>query len=212
MQGWPGWRPAIAKLAARNAAKGAAAARSAASYGRVYAGERAAMVVDVVASARLDYEKRVLPAVAEFKANWPGLSISALAAGGWTGLGLSARRWKTIESVAAALDRYRTNNPRLAHYPDDDLARDWADSVEPIRLAPRLDRYCGSVNGIGVALSAYLRMRAGVDAIKPDFRVRKSLEQLGFLAPMDPVALTLLAEAAAEDIGVTRLHLDQLLW
>ncbi len=36
--------------------------------------------------------------------------------------------------------------------------------------------------------------------------------RLGFLVPKDDPGLILLAEAAAEDLGVQRLYLDQLLW
>ena len=70
----------------------------------------------------------------------------------------------------------------------------------------------GCVKGIGIALFAYMRMRSGADAIKPDVRVRKSLRSLGFVVPGDDHAVLVLAKAAAIEIGVSRLVLDQLLW
>jgi len=65
---------------------------------------------------------------------------------------------------------------------------------------------------MGPAQTAYLRMLSGADAIKPDSRIRTKLREIGFPAPPDDGSLILVAEAAAEDLGTTRLHLDQLLW
>ena len=70
----------------------------------------------------------------------------------------------------------------------------------------------GAVSGIGIALFAYLRMRSGADGLKPDVRVRKHLARLGFPSPQGEVALVLLGEAVAEEAGIRRLELDQLLW
>ena len=81
-----------------------------------------------------------------------------------------------------------------------------------MRLTQRLDRYVGSVSGIGVALFAYARMRSGADALKPDRRVREHLRRLGFPTPAGEGALLLVGEAAAEEVGIHRLALDQLLW
>jgi glycerate kinase len=75
-----------------------------------------------------------------------------------------------------------------------------------------LDGYVGAVNGIGVGLFAYLRMRAGSDALKPDRRLRMNLSNLGFRIPRTDVDLILVGEGAAEELGVSRLYLDQLLW
>jgi hypothetical protein len=56
-------------------------------------------------------------------------------------------------------------------------------------------------------------MRCGADAIKPDVRVREALGSLLFpLGDGSDLALLCVAGAAAEELGVTRLQLDQLLW
>ncbi|MGH3157277.1 MAG: hypothetical protein ACRDNF_11970 [Streptosporangiaceae bacterium] len=68
------------------------------------------------------------------------------------------------------------------------------------------------VASFGVALFAYLRMRSGADAIKLDLRVRRSLARMGFSIPPGENALLLLAEGGAEELGVARLALDQVLW
>jgi hypothetical protein len=52
-------------------------------------------------------------------------------------------------------------------------------------------------------------MRSGGDAIKPDTRV---IRALGFSVPKDDHAVLLIAKAAAGEIAVSRLVLDQLLW
>ena len=114
----------------------------------------------------------------------------------------------TVQQVAAALHRYCIERG----LDEDHGVMQWALDAEPLRLAPHLDPYVGTVSGIGIALFAYLRMRSGADAIKPDRRVRGRLSKLGFDVPAGDTALLLLAEAAAEELGVSRITLDQLLW
>ena len=53
----------------------------------------------------------------------------------------------------------------------------WAHGVAGLEHAPGLDPVVGSVNGIGPALFAYLRMRSGADALKPDLRVARALRK-----------------------------------
>jgi hypothetical protein len=90
--------------------------------------------------------------------------------------------------------------------------KEWAESVGELVHATRLDPYVGAVSGIGPALFAYLRMRCGADALKPDLRVHRALVDLGFLVPGDEHALLVVSTAAAAELGISRLVLDQLLW
>ena len=78
--------------------------------------------------------------------------------------------------------------------------------------APQLEPYVGSVKGIGPAHFASLRMRSGADALRPDFRVRASLNRLGFEVPSNEHGILIVAHAAAAELAVSRLVLDQLLW
>ncbi len=86
------------------------------------------------------------------------------------------------------------------------------DRCRPVEVTPALDPYVGSVTGIGIALFCYLRMRSGADAIKPDVRVRKALEQFSFTIPAGGAALLAVSSVLAAELGVSRLVLDQLLW
>ena len=143
---------------------------------------------------------------------WPDLTLRQLADGDAdSGMGLPTERWSTIRGVATGFEHYRADRPEL-NLSDDAVVTAWAMSVEPVRLTPRLDPYVGAVSGIGIALFAYLRMRSGADGLKPDVRVRKHLARLGFPSPQGEVALVLLGEAVAEEAGIRRLELDQLLW
>ena len=53
----------------------------------------------------------------------------------------------TVKQVAAGLLHYCEE--RQLYY--EHGVADWAAAVEPLRFAPRLDSYVGSVSGIGVA-------------------------------------------------------------
>lgn len=75
-----------------------------------------------------------------------------------------------------------------------------------------LDPIVGSVKGVGPALFAYMQMRSGGDAVKPDLRVTRGLRRLGFIVPGGMHATLVVARAAAAEIGTTLLVLDQLLW
>lgn len=95
---------------------------------------------------------------------------------------------------------------------EDEGCRVWADGVQHLEHAPKLDPVVGGVPGIGPALFAYMRMRCGADALKPDLRVAAALRELGFGVPGDEHSILVIARAAAAELGVSLLVLDQLLW
>jgi hypothetical protein len=189
---------------------GATAQTKAAGYGTVYAGDRAAMVVDVVASRRRRYSSRVRNMILAFRES--GITTLATLAAEGPGLsGLRRGEAETMTWVAAGLLAWGAANASTGGS-DDLLVADWATWGAAFDLAPGLDQYVGSVPGIGPALYTYLRMRAGGDGIKPDVRVRARLADLGFRVPPSSAGLLLVAWAAADNLGVSRLQLDQLLW
>lgn len=176
-------------------------------FGNFYEGRRAAMVFDVVASSQRSYEGRVLPMVRRYESTAPTIDSLALDGPG-QGHGLRAREPATMRGVAAGLQRFA-----LDHGLETETAvRTWAIDVEKLSSAPVLDPYVGAVSGIGPALFAYLRMRCGADALKPDGRVHAAMVHLGFEIPRDSHAILLVADAAAAELETTKLVLDQLLW
>lgn len=57
-----------------------------------------------------------------------------------------------------------------------------------------------------------MRMGCGADALKPDLRVAGSLRELGFDVPSDEHSILVVGRAAAAELEVSLLVLDQLLW
>jgi hypothetical protein len=55
-------------------------------------------------------------------------------------------------------------------------------------------------------------MRSGADALKPDGHIRAALREAGLVLPAHPYVELQVGEALAEELGVSRLWLDQLLW
>lgn len=205
----PGWGEAIDRLRVLVAEHGDQARQRAQSYASRYQDRRAAMVFDVVASRRRRYTAQVLPMVDRFAETPAAASLADLAhLGVPPGFGLMSGEADTMQAIARGLVRFCERHG----HDDEGGARSWAAWVAPFEHAPPLDPYVGSVNGIGIALMAYMRMRAGADAIKPDIRVRRSLKRLGFPVPAGEHALLLVAHAAAREVSLTRLALDQLLW
>lgn len=179
------------------------------AHGQVYAGRRAAMVFDVVASRQRKYTQRVEPMVKKFAATPGAKSLSSLAKHGpGRGYGLRTGEAETMQQVAAGLTRYLVEQG----LGEEEGVLSWATGATTFEHAPKLEPYVGSVSGMGPALLAYLRMRSGADAIKPDLRVRDGLNRLGFQVPNDVHAILVVAHAAAEALGVPLLVLDQLLW
>lgn len=172
------------------------------------------MIVDVVASRQRRYQTRVMQIVSDWKNANAEHTIAWLADHRLhrEDYGLSESEVDTIQEVAKRLCSFAAQEGLPAPGQEDQVCRLWADRYGPFEHAPKLDPVVGSVKGIGLALFAYARMRSGSDAIKPDVRVKKGLRSLGFAVPDDDHAMLLIAKAAADEVGVSRLVLDQLLW
>ncbi|MDP7739376.1 hypothetical protein [Mycobacterium paragordonae] len=125
---------------------------------------------------------------------------------------LSAAEAETIGVVAQRMRDFAVSEGMEDPVVEDGVCKLWADRYEPFDLAPRLDPVVGSVSGIGLALWSYMRMRSGADAIKIDVRVKRAMRASGFHVPNDDYAAHVIAKAAAAEINVSLLVLDQLLW
>ena|SRR5436190_4114179 len=206
-----GWTEATARLHAAWTSGHQAAQEQASEYGRRYEGRRGAMIVDVVASRRRQYETRVQRIVKlwqDFTVDW-SMDFLANNRPDDRTLGLRTGEADTMAAVAQGLRRYAADHDRGD---DEQTCQDWADSVIGLEHAHELDPYVGAVKGIGPALFAYLRMRCGADALKPDVRVRQALDALGYNVPKTDHATLTVARAAAAELGTSLLVLDQLLW
>lgn len=210
----PDWRGAVERLLDLEREHGEEARTRALNYAAVYSGARGAMIVDVVASRQRRYQTRVMQIVSDWKNANAEHTIAWLADHRLERdrYGLSDNEVDTIQEVAKRLCSFAAQEGLTAPVQEDQVCRLWADRYGPFEHAPKLDPVVGSVKGIGLALFAYARMRSGSDAIKPDVRVKKGLRSLGFTVPDDDHAMLLIAKAAADEVGVSRLVLDQLLW
>jgi hypothetical protein len=209
LQELPWWAEGIDNLRRLNASHGDEARQRANDYAVTYQGQRAAMVFDVVASRQRRYTLRVLPMIERFKETPAASSLRSLAEQGpGNDHGLRQGEPETMQQVAQGLLRYCDRHGLS----EDDGVREWALGACPFEHAPKLEPYAGSVKGMGPALFAYLRMRSGADALKPDLRVRDGLNGLGFAVPRDEHAILVVARAAADEVDLPLLVLDQLLW
>lgn len=208
---WDGAADTLRKFANDHGDRAEAEART---YASVYTAKRGAMVVDVVASRQRTYQTRVKAIVAKWEGSNQEHSINWLAEHPLVAAqyGLSEDEAVTIHNVANNLRAFTASQGLRGPGGEDAACGIWASGCGELEHAPRLDPVVGCVKGVGIALFAYMRMRSGADAIKPDVRVKKSLRSLGFVVPEDDHAVLVLAKAAATEIGVSRLVLDQLLW
>jgi hypothetical protein len=212
LRGRPEWGSAIHQLRSLISRHGDDAHRRAEAYARFYAGRRGSMVLDVVLSRQRRYQDRVLPLVAKWERNSEVHSLRWLAAHepDQRSYGLRLGESATAAALARNLRTYADEHG-LGDYEDTGCLR-WAQGVVGLEHAPGLDPVAGSVTGIGPALFAYLRMRSGADAIKPDLRVARALRKLGFHVPAGEHAILVVAYAAANEVDISLLVLDQLLW
>jgi hypothetical protein len=206
----PEWSDAVNALAELADRRGDDAKAAAREYGLVYADRRGAMVFDVVASRQRNYKRRVLPMVDDWVTSVSAPTLAALAADppDASHFGLTRGEPATMREVAANLLAL-TRHLALS---EDDACKRWGDDVRALEHAHDLDPVVGKVAGIGPALFAYMRMRCGSDALKPDVRVGRGLRRLGFQVPADGHSILVVARAAAAEIGFDLLALDQLLW
>jgi hypothetical protein len=170
------------------------------------------MVLDVVMSRQRRYQERVLPLVARWERDSEAHSLRWLAAHepDQRSYGLRSGEPGTAVALARNLITYAVEHD-LGDDEDKACLR-WAQGVAGLEHTPVLDPVAGSVSGIGPALFAYLRMRSGADALKPDLRVARALRMLGFHVPADEHTILVLAHAAADETDISLLVLDQLLW
>jgi len=205
------WPTAIENLRLEWARGGEAAVRSAIHFADVYKDNRAAMVFDCVMSIQKSY-KVVEGLVRRFKETPNAESLAALAEGGPGEEPLQGRwlrRASTMQHVASGLVRYCHDHGMA----EEEGVRQWAAEAAAYEFTWDKEKYVGSVSGIGIATFAYLRMRCGANAIKPDVRVRQELGKLLFpLGDGSDYTVLCVANAAADEIGIGRLELDQLLW
>lgn len=209
MEDLPGWPEAVSTLSQLLADHGEEARSRAGEYGQTYAGRRAGMVFDVVASQQRRYTARVLPMVAAFEETLAAESLEMLAqTGPGEGHGLRRGEGETMRMVASGLVEYTWR-----HGLDlEQGVKAWAEGCSDFAHASKLEPHVGCVKGIGPALFAYLRMRCGADGIKPDLRVRDGLNSAGLSVPNDAHSILVVATAVAAALDVPLLVLDQLLW
>lgn len=205
------WPTAIGNLRQEWARGGGEAARRAIEFADVYKDKRAAMVFDCVMSIQKSY-RLVEGLVRRFQETPNAESLESLAEygpGPEPLQGRWVRRAGTMQRVAAGLVRYCQDH-RMA---DEEGVRQWAAEADAYEFTWNKEGYVGSVSGIGIATFAYLRMRCGANAIKPEVRVKQELGKLLFpLGDGSDYTVLCVANAAADEIGVRRLELDQLLW
>ena len=208
------WATAMENLRAEWQVGGPSAVARAEKFAHIYVDRRAAMVFDCVMSRQRRY-KVVETHVERFQRTENAASLAILANLG-PGGGPAEHRYPftrgeaaTIRTVAAGLVRYGEERGL-----DEEAAvTRWATESGPYEREPHLDPYVGSTKGIGPALFSYLRMRCGADGIKVDLRVRAVMGSLLFpLGDGSDLSLLCVCGAAATELGVTRLQLDQLLW
>jgi hypothetical protein len=204
------WEPAVQQLLSLISRHGEEARTRAEAYASFYAGRRGSMVVDVVLSRQRLYQDRVLPVVARWEADSEADSLHWLATHelDQKRYGLGTGESATIAGLARNMVAFADG---LGLGEDEGCLR-WAHGVAGLEHAPGLDPVVGSVTGIGPALFAYLRMRSGADALKPDLRVARALRKLGFPVPTGEHAILIVAHAAADEAAIGLLVLDQLLW
>lgn len=175
-----GWEDGVANLKVLAERKGEDARRAAEHYANVYEGRRGAMVFDVVVSRQRNYMKRVRSLVSKWEGAAPeptlvGMVSTRLEASEY---GLKASEPSTMQAVATNLLSFA----RETGVSEDEACRLWAEGVDGLQHAHEIDPIVGSVPGIGPALFAYIRMRCGANALKPDVRVKDALRGLGFAA------------------------------
>ncbi len=209
----PRWKPAVTYFKGLKKQNGTKATAATAAFKKAMQGEAPLVVLDVVMSLRAKYAT-LAPKLASWHQANPTTTLADFAKSPPKAIAksaglVSAKRQATIKGVAAALLEVGNAN-------DSDWKRltTWAKDAEALRYTHTLDSV-GAVKGVGVAAYTYLLMRAGVDTIKPDVRIKEELVKSGLASStkaLDDHSALLLAECMAQELGVTRLWFDQLLW
>jgi hypothetical protein len=142
----PEWPTAVARLGELHVQGGATAQEEAARYGQRYAGQRGAMVVDVVASRQRTCLAKVRHIVNGWReeAREPTLAWLAANPPDQARLGLMANEPETLRQVAENLVGFSSSRG----LDEDEGCRAWAEETDGLEHAHRLDPVVGGVSGM----------------------------------------------------------------
>lgn len=136
-------------------------------------------IMDVVLAANRNYEKQVQPHIRRMKTDFPSLSLTEL------NELLTAHDYQSFKTVWGHADEKKFNTlkalvaqllamKRRNREDEYALLHQWAVQAD---CENQKNDPLGSIKNVGLATFQHLRIRFGVDTVKPDQRVREVLER-----------------------------------
>lgn len=170
------------------------------------------LLMDATLSINRQYNKFVLPRIEHFKKEFPNINTLEQLKNLIDKKGINAfenvwnynhpKRVEILQDLAKFFLDYKTENSI-----SDDLEsmKHWARSVD-INSGKILP-----IDGMGFATSQYIRKMLGVDSVKPDVHIKRSIFE-GTGEKMSDRKTVLFIESTAETMGVTATALDHAIW
>lgn len=170
------------------------------------------LLMDAVLSINRQYNKFVLPRLEYFKQKFPNINTLHKLNNLIIEKGVNnfedvwnydhPKRVEILQDITLFFIDYKNRN----HIKDDlEGMKHWAKNVDmnSKRILP--------VNGIGFATSLYIRKMLGVDTVKPDIHIKKSIYD-GIGKKMSEKKTVSFIEEAAHKMDVTATALDYAIW
>jgi len=169
-------------------------------------------LMDATLSINRQYKKFVLPRLEYFKQRFPNINTLEKLNNLIKEKGINdfesvwnynhPKRVEILQNLAKFFLEYKTENSIK-----DDLEsmKHWAKSVD-INSGKILP-----IDGMGFATSQYIRKMLGVDSVKPDVHIKRSIFE-GIGEKMSDKKTVLFIEKAAEKMGLTATALDHAIW
>lgn len=170
------------------------------------------LLMDATLSINRQYNKFVLPRLEYFKLKFPNINTLEEINNLINEKGIDdfesvwnynhPKRVEILQNLALFFLDYKTENSIK-----DDLEsmKHWAKSVD-INSGKILP-----IDGMGFTTSQYIRKMLGVDSVKPDVHIMRSIFE-GIGEKMSDKKTVLFIEKAAEDMGITATALDHAIW
>jgi len=170
------------------------------------------LLMDATLSINRQYNKFVLPRIEYFKQSFPNINTLEKLNNLIKETGINdfenvwnynhPKRVEILQNLAKFFLEYKTENSIK-----DDLEsmKHWAKSVD-INSGKILP-----IDGMGFATSQYIRKMLGVDSVKPDVHIKRSIIE-GIGEKMSDKKTVMFIEIVAKEMGITPTALDHAIW
>jgi len=114
-------------------------------------------------------------------------------------------RIETLYQVCNTLKKICTNNSSYDGENEIEILRQWAENLD------FNNNELNQIKGIGLASIQYLRILLGIDTVKPDIHIKKSINKV-YATKINDISTIYFIENVSKKMGINARKIDQFVW